>query len=74
MNDERLWYAFSKIVEESISNSAIRNKILRDVRAHLDSNASFPAKGILATISEHKDMQASEESANLIKEIFYYYG
>lgn len=74
MNDDELLSAFSKIIEESISTPAIRSKINREISEQLKIRGSFPAKHFLATISQHSDTQASDESKALIKEIFYYYG
>lgn len=74
MTEEKLLEAFTKIIEESISNEAIKNKITRNIKGHLEVRGRFPAKGILAEINKHRDLEVSEESGRLIKEIFYYYG
>lgn len=65
MDDEELMDAFAKIVKESISNTAIKNKILHEVKSRLEVRGIFSAKGILAEINKHSDLKISEESALL---------
>lgn len=63
--------ALERIVEVSISNPAIRRRTLADLSELKSIRGHLPAKGILADILSNSDLEISEETGLLIKEVHY---
>lgn len=63
--------ALERIAETSISNPAIRRRILADLSELKSIRGHLPAKGILANIQSNTDLEISEETGLLIKEVYF---
>jgi hypothetical protein len=63
--------ALERIAGVSISNSATRRRILAELSELKIIRGHLPAKGILADIQKHSDLEISEETGLLIKEVYF---
>ena len=63
--------ALERIAKDSISNSAVRNRILNDISELKIIRGHLPAKGVLADIQVHSDLEISEETGSLIKDVCF---
>lgn len=63
--------ALTQIAEASISNLVTLRRIISDIAELKDIRGYLPAKGILADIQAHRDLNISEEIGLLIKKVYF---